>query len=156
MTQGDPLHLTPIETNDGVLNPRESAEATPVASIENSGTVGPPEIFLPETTVLVHPAAEADPIAAQTLSRLLKLEEVVRNLIPAQMRRSKSIEDRSDSLQEALMSQVGGIETHYRSAVSTVELKLMASINALKSRVDDAESGRGSQGSMGQHRDDFD
>jgi molecular chaperone GrpE (heat shock protein) len=66
----------------------------------------------------------------------------VRNLVPAQSRRAKAIEDRIESLQEALMTQVAGIESHYRTAISTAELKLTAQINVLKSRVDAAETGR--------------
>jgi molecular chaperone GrpE (heat shock protein) len=171
MIQDDSHQLTQTGRAQWDLNEGEQADPVPIASTESSiqepapgkdGTlayaagkegetapaeVGQRAIHDPTDRIMlpiVPPPAPGDGDAQtnQTLTRLLKLEEVVRNLVSAQSRRSKSIEDRVESLQEALMTQVAGIETHYRTAISTAELKLTTLVNALKGRIDTAEAAR--------------
>lgn len=88
------------------------------------------------------PSAQQGITVAQTFARLLKFEEIVRNLIPSQKQRSDRIEQRIDGLEEALQSQIADLETGYKSAATSTETRLTDQVAVVQSAIESAEAAR--------------
>ena len=142
------------------MNPEENSvtspsrgDGEPVGSAESDPWTGAPGIaranaalpaFVPEDEIAAsaNSAAEQEVTVGQTFARLLRLEEIVRNLIPAQKRRSDKIEQRIDGLEEALQGQIADIETGYKTAAAAVESRLMDRVLAVVTAIEGAEAAR--------------
>jgi len=96
----------------------------------------------------VDATSEQEDANSQTYIRLLsqRLDDIVRNQIPAQKRRSDKIEQRIDGLEETLQGEIAELETGHKAGLTEVEARLNARMEALAAAFDNVETARAEAG----------